>query len=103
MSIKKKETNIGKVRKYLSDKPLGIRFQVRDLPKISGIHVILRSMEANGEIVVDTDRYVYGKVYILIRLQYEPVPQAVYTAPTPYPLPPFLPGYAVLARHVISS
>ncbi|MDD4913370.1 MAG: hypothetical protein PHP57_13845 [Sideroxydans sp.] len=107
MSIQSKDTNIGKVRKYLSKFETGTKFTIRDileeLPEIKGIHVILKTMLVYPEITVAQGEWRNGKVYVLGKLRYEPMPQSVYTAPTPAPLPPFLPGYVILARHTFSQ
>lgn len=107
MSTQKKDTHIGKVRKYLSKFEMGTRFTVRDiteaLPDVTGVHVILNTMIAYGELSIAAGEWVSGKVYVLGKLRYEVVTQKVYDYPTPAPLPPFLPGYQILARHVISQ
>ena len=91
-------TNVQKLRAHLST--LGNEtFRVRDLPKISCVHTILKTMELNGEVL----RLAYdkGHVYKVGKLIGGDAPEE-FTKPSPHPYEPYLPGYRILAKHVFA-
>lgn len=94
------QIKLTQIREYLMT--IGDRqFKTGDLPIAKGIQALMKIMVAECEVAQVA--YQKGWVYEVVKLKTAEAPPAVFTRASPYPHHPFLPGYVVLSRRLVSQ